>query len=832
MRARYAVFKLLGLCVLGGVLLAGVLFPFVGAIGLASNRAGETVDALSADLVAAEPPLVTTITDMHGTPIAYLYDQYRVLTPPEMIADTMRAAIIAVEDRRFYEHHGVDWFGTMRAFVTNQIQGEIAQGGSTLTQQYVKNYLYHVVAKTPLEQARVREQTPARKLRELRIAMQLETRLSKDEILTRYLNTVPFGHQTYGIAAAAQVFFNTTPDKLTIAQSALLAGIVNRPGELSPVSNPEGALQRRNFVIDKMVETGSITPEMGEAAKQEPLGVVQPLNRPPNGCVGAGPAHGFFCRYVVDYLQRAGFSMDELRRGGYVIRTTLDPRITDAAKQAAEHHVPKTTKGIANVMAVVEPGRDKHKVRALVANRDFGLDADKGETSYPLPSGVTPFGAGSIYKIFTAAAALEKGMGINNRIDVPGVYVSRTYKNGNAPYTVRNAGNYPGSMTLQDALATSPNTAFVALQERIGLDAVVDMAARLGMRQSMLEVNHGGAPLAPDGSNGPSQAQFIKERNIGAFTLGFTPTGVLELANVSATLISGGVWCPPTPIESITDHNGQPVAITEAPCEQVVDEGLANSLAVGLSKDHLPGGTAYHAAQTAGKGWTRPMLGKTGTTQNHQSAGFTGATPQYAGAVLTFSDGVAPQGICDTDPPRLCGSGGNIYGGKIPARTWFETMVAVHEGLPVLPLPEPDPRYVDGSSQVQVPNVVGMRENEAKAVLERAGYKVDRRSVNSEQPRGVVASQSPRGVVLPGETVTIWVSTGYVPPPQPSETEQQEPATGGEGQTPAEPPDEGPPPTSAPSPEPGDDWLQPPIPGVPGGPGNGGPIILPPEGPN
>jgi membrane peptidoglycan carboxypeptidase len=758
--------KLFGLCVLAGVLLAGMLFPAVGSLGVVSNRASDTVNTISTELITKEAPLVTTITDRAGQPIAYLYDQNRTPAAPDQISDTMKAAMVSIEDRRFFDHGGVDWSGTMRAALTNQMAGGIAQGGSTITQQYVKNYQVHVVADgDPVKQAKAIEQTPARKLREIRIALQLERQLNKEQILARYLNVVPFGNQTYGVAAASRTFFNTTPDKLTVAQAALLAGMVNSPSALNPETNPTEALNRRNTVIGAMLDQHRITPAAAEEAKQAPLGLAQPLQPIPNGCVGAGPADGFFCKYVIDYLEQAGFSEQQLKTGGYTIRTSLDQKVTDATKTAAESQVPKNTKGIANVMTVVEPGKNKHPVRALVANRDFGLDATRGQTAYALPSGIAKFGAGSIFKTFTAAAALEKGMGIYNTVQAPPSYTSNVYKNNGRGYTVGNAeGVRPGPRTIQMALATSPNTTFIELQEKAGLDPVVDMAVRLGMRQTLTRANSSGDPIAPNGSNGPSQADTIKQKNVGPFTLGFGPASPLELANVGATLISGGIWCPPTPIEQIVDRNGNPVSITEEPCEQAVDEPLANAMAVGMSKDDQPGGTSAQAA--SGVGWNRPMLGKTGTTESYQSAGFLGATPQFSGAVLTFTDGVAPQGICDTEPPRLCGvNGGNIYGGKVPARTWFNGMKPLHEGLPVIPLPPTTGRYENGGDEAQVPNVVGLSSKKASDVLKEAGYKVQERSVNSQRERDTVTSQTPRGVALPGSLVTLSISTGYVPPP-------------------------------------------------------------------
>jgi len=764
-RVVKALLKLVGLCVLAGVLLAGVLFPAAGGLGMASNQASDTVDSVSADLVEGRLPLVTTMTDADGKPVAWLYEQNRVPVTPEQIAPAMKAAIIAIEDRRFFEHQGVDWRGTTRALVTNQLKGEVAQGGSTLTMQYVKNYLLYVVAQDEADRARVTEQTPARKLREIRIATQLESQLSKEDILARYLNIVFFGNNSYGVAAAAATYFGTTADKLTVAQSALLAGLVKSTSQFDPVRKPEEALKRRNVVIDAMAEISSITREAAEQAKAEPLGVVNPLQTLPNGCVGAGPAAGFFCKYVLNYLARAGIAEEQLKTGGYVIKTTMDPRATDMAKRAAEDQVPKTIDGIANTMAIVQPGKDRHRVIALVANRDFGLDKAAGQTSYALPSDTSKFGAGSIYKIFTAAAALEKGMGINWELDTPQTYVSPTCpKDRGKPYTVSNANEgYRDKYTMQDALATSPNTAFVKLIESVGVAPTVDIAARLGMREAMNGINSSGDPLKPGEK---SRGQVAKDGNQCAFTLGPGPTGALELANVGATLMSGGVWCPPTPIDSVTDsRTGKPVQIKQDACEQAVPEPLANTMVVGMGKDTTIG-TAVAPARAAG--WTRPMMGKTGTSQLHQSAGFIGATPQYSGAVLTFADGTAPQGICDGDPPRLCGEKGNIFGGRVPARTWFATMNPLHAGLPELPLPPPDPVYLDGNPTNAVPIVIGKPYPEAKAILEGKGFRVAQRSAPGGAPKGIVVNQSPRGGALPGFVITLYVSDGQAgPPPAP-----------------------------------------------------------------
>ncbi len=812
---------MVGLCLLAGVLVAGMLFPVAGGVGMVSNQASNTVNSVSANLVDGEVPLVTTITDRDGVPIAWVFDQNRVRAEPEDIGDTMKAAIIAIEDRRFFEHEGVDWRGTTRALMTNLSATGSAregQGGTTLTMQYVKNYLLYVVAQTDAQRAAAVETTVARKLREIRVAVQLEQQMSKQEILAGYLNIVFFGNNAYGINSAARTYFDTTPDQLTVPQAALLAGMVRSPSAFDPVDNPEAAIDRRNLVIDQMVEVGSITGEQGRVAKAEPLGIQQPLTGLPNGCVGAGPAHGFFCQYALDYLAAAGLSKQELRKGGYTVRTTLDRRASDVAKQAADEQVPvEQTTGIANAVAIVEPGKDRHRVTALVANRDYGFDADAGQTAYPIPSMPVPLGAGSIYKIFTAAAALQKGLGIQTTIPVPSVYTSTEFRNGTDPYTVQNySDTYASSMTLQQALAVSPNTAFVALEDRIGsVDPIVDMAYKLGMRTS----------LSLRDAEGRTIAEAVKEEERGSFTLGPEATSPLDLANVAATLMSGGTWCPPTPIESVTDRNGNPVPIEEAPCEQVVPEGLANTLAVGLSKDHTEG-TATNAASTVG--WDRPMIGKTGTTQNEKSAGFVGATPQYAAAVMTWSDATPPRPICLGDPPQLC-SDGSIYGGSIPALTWFNAMKTLHEGLPMEPMPPTTQRYVTGGSESTVPNVIGMGENQARLELERAGFRVNTTSTDSALARGTVTSQSRTGAALPGDLVTIGISDGTPPPPPPETTEPPEPDTDQPEPTPTPgdipdnpPPPPPPPPAPAPPPPPpdGDDDRDPP---GDGGPGDGDP---------
>ncbi|WP_152547080.1 transglycosylase domain-containing protein [Amycolatopsis orientalis] len=721
MRKTDGLLKLIGLCVLAGVLVAGMLFPVAGAAGVISNQASETVDKTSSDLADIPPPLVTTITDNTGKQIATLYKQYRIPTTETQINDAMKWALISVEDKRFYEHNGVDWKGTLRAAVSNTTGGD-TQGASTLTQQYVKNYLINVVYRDDKPgQKRAQEQSVARKLKEARIAIQLETKLNKMQILTGYLNVVEFSREIYGVGAAANAYFNTPVEKLSVPQAALLAGLVNNPAVNDPWKNPAKATERRNLVLDRMVDNQKLAKADAERFKAEPLGVVEGApQKPASNCTGAGEKNGFFCQYVEDYLLKNGMTKDDLYTGGYQIKTTLDERANSEAKASAEAQVKKTQDNVANTLSLVKPGKNRHEVVALAANRDYGLHEDQGQTTFALPSGVyNTAGAGSAYKVFTAAAALEAGVaGINSPLPVPDLYTSHVFAGGPkrcpaAPrppagpggnwYCVGNAGDYNpagGAMSLQQALATSPNTAFVALEDRLGSTGpVVEMARKLGMRDTMASNRGGGAvdPNSKDENVNVNQLQAYGPKpgwaGTGAFTLGVSPLSGLELANVGATIMSGGVWCPPTPLAGVTDRDGKPVPVKEAACEQVVPEGLANTLAVGMSKDSQPGGTSFGAANAVR--WNRPVIGKTGTTQSNGAGSYLGATPQLAGAAMVFRPKGGSGGLCYLGPGNVSARGcENMWGGKTPAQTWFGAMSKILEGQEPLPLPAPDPKYM------------------------------------------------------------------------------------------------------------------------------------------
>ena len=297
--------------------------------------------------------------------------------------------------------------------------------------------------------------------------------------------------------------------------------------------------------------------------RPQPLGILPQPNQLPGGCIAAGD-RAFFCDYVLDYLARAGINKEQVARGGYLIRTTLDPKVQASVKQAIDKVASPTLDGVASVMSVIKPGKDAHRVMAMASNRTYGFNSDANETVQPQPFSLVGDGAGSIFKIFTTAAALDMGMGINAQLEVPGSFQARGLGSSDTPgcpketWCVKNAGNYRGSMNVTDALATSPNTAFAKLIQQVGVPRAVDMAVRLGLRSYAIP----GTARAYDPESNESLADFIKRQNIGSFTLGPFQLNALELANVAATLASGGTWCPPNPIDKIFDRHGNEVPYT------------------------------------------------------------------------------------------------------------------------------------------------------------------------------------------------------------------------------------------------------------------------------
>ncbi len=745
---------------LAGVLVAGLLLPYSIGIGLASNSVTNAIEDAKSDPLDGDVPLRTTFTDASGALIATIYDQNRVAVPLSSISDYLQVAVISMEDRRFYQHQGVDWRGTVRALLRNAQADSTAQGGSTLTQQYVKNYLYLVQAKTEAEKADAIASTPIRKLREAKMALSLEQTHTKAEILERYLNLVAFGPSQYGAEAASQWYFGVSADKLTLAQAALLAGMVNNPPRYNPLdeNHVQDARDRRDLVLDVMVAAGRLSKATAEETKQQDLGLNP--HRVSSGCIPAvnSDTNGFFCQYVLDYLNTAGFDAKTVGRSGWTVKTTLDPAVMASAKAAAVANADPTNdavKRIANAVAVVSKDEPR-RVLALAANRPYGLDPTTGQTVQRLTTTFAPLGAGSTFKIFTAAAAMEAGLGTNAVIDAPAEYTSSLVPG--KPF--KNGGVYPATLTLAQALATSPNTAFVALEDQVGLQKVAEMAVRLGLRGYSLDAGQVDPAFANAGTDYTTQ---VVAQKIASFTLGVSPVSPLELANVGATLASDGRWCPPTPVDTITDRNGKFVTWNKQPCEDAVPAELARTLSVAMQGDLAAGGTANPAATAAGWSWT--AAGKTGTTQEYKSSAYLGFTPEMSASVILWDSEPRPQSIC-SNPIRTCSTdeamgGAGMYGGAVPAVTWMATMKPLKQGQPDTFFRLASPAYIRGSSSTQVPSVVGKNVDDAKAQLTAAGFTVN---LTAKQNAGtavnIVVDQNPKGAALPGGAVTLVVSAG------------------------------------------------------------------------
>ena len=756
-------FKLSVATVLAALIVASALFPLVGGSAYLVARTADEFASASRSVISKDAPGVTTITDRNDQPIAWLYDQRRFNVPAERISPAMKDALVSVEDRRFYEHSGVDWKGTARAAVKNFMSQSVQEGASTIEQQLIKNHTLLVDAQSESERRAATATDYGRKIREIRIALDLEDELTKDEILTKYLNLVPFGNGAFGVEAAAQTYFGIPASDLNVPQAALLAGMVQQSSGLDPYTNPEGAHARRNDVLAAMESTGAIGPQEAQDAKAADLGILPEPQRLPQGCIAAGD-RGFFCDYVVSYLENHGIDAEKLKRGSFHVKTTLDPRVQDSVQESLRQQASPTADGAAEVMSLLEPGDDSRKLLAMASSRVYGLDAEQMQTVQPQPFTPVGNGAGSIFKIFAATSAVEKGLGIDTHFPVPRRYEASGLGTGGAEgcppglYCVENVGSFPPSMSLRETLARSPNTPFIQISELVGVDGVMDMAVRLGMR-SYTE------PGSFDGES--SVADYVSEHKLGSFVLGPTSVNNLELSNVAATLASNGRWCEPSPIESITDSKGNAVKLNVPPCEQAVEPGVAHAIANALSNDATDG-TAKDAAKELN--WDGPVAAKTGTTESNQSAAFLGFTGGLAGSVYAYNDTPTVTELC-TSPLRQCPSG-NLFGGREPARTWFGAVGPIIEDYGGKNLPPLDSDYGLGTSITQMPNVVGMQKAEARETLKKAGYKVEERTVShTGESRGIVVGLDQPPLLLKGGTVTIRVADGTrrpTPPPAPS----------------------------------------------------------------
>ncbi|WDZ84117.1 transglycosylase domain-containing protein [Micromonospora cathayae] len=628
--------------VLAGLVLAVAVLPGNLVLGMTVKAASDAWSQLPVELRTPATAQRTTVYANDGTTlITSFYDLNRREVPLAEIAPVMRQAIVAAEDRRFYTHGGVDLRGLARALVSNAREGT-TQGASTLTMQYVRNVLKTDPERTAEQRQSATEISVGRKLQEIRYAAALEQTLDKDEILARYLNIAYFGSGAYGIAAASERYFDTTPAELTLAQAALLAGLVQSPNEYSPIDGDgNAALARRSYVLDSMVATGVITAAQADQARAEKL-VLDPVEQP-NGCTAVAGGHtdwGFFCDYLRTWWlaqPEFGSTVEErdqaLRRGGYTIVTSLDPEIQATALRQSlavfDRDSPR-----ALPIAAVEPGTGR--VLAMAVNRNYSLaDNPAGQDNRPntvnqLVAGggaIDGYQAGSTFKLFTMLAALEAGLPLATGYDAPTRLPTRYPAEGAASCGGRwcPANASPASMdgyrTMWDGFGRSVNTYFVWLSERVGPAKVVEMAQRLGIT---FRSDTDRAFAAEDAADW------------GSFTLGVAATTPLDLANAYATVAAEGTYCAPLPVRAVTGPDGRALPVADPSCRQVLDADVARAATdaarcpVGQQSAYGRcggGGTATTVGRLLGD---RPVAGKSGTSDQDASKSFVGYTPQVA----------------------------------------------------------------------------------------------------------------------------------------------------------------------------------------------------------
>ena len=573
-----------------------------------------TLDAIKAREIGAN----SEVYDARGASLGVLAnDENRQPITSNQISPWMKKGTVAIEDRRFYQHGGIDPQGIARAIVKNVMAGHIVQGGSTLTQQLISQIYI------------VKQHTFDRKLREAVLAIQLEDRFTKDEILTAYLNTVFYGNNAYGVEAAAETYFAKPAKDLTLPQAALLSGLPQLPSSYDPYHNPQAALKRRAQVLQAMRETGDIT------AAQERQANATKLNLK-HGHVYGKVAESFFVRYVADELSKnPDIGSAGVRAGGLQITTTLDPKL-QAKARSAMHQVLKTTGDPDAAIVSIRPKTGQ--IVAMASTRYFHKDQfDLASQGRRQP--------GSTFKPITLATAIEQGIDPSATTYMSAPFSWQPDPNSPVWNVATAGGEYAGPISLENATLASDNTVFAQLAIDVGPANIVDMAKRLGVRTSPLEA-------------------------VPSLTLGADGVSPLEMATVYATLADGGVYHAPTAIKQVTDADGKLLVTGHSPGVRVVQDGVAAEVTRILG-ENMHSGTGTGALMSD----DRPEAGKTGTTDNHTDAWFCGYTPTLATCVWI--------GYPDETKPMIGVEGvGAVSGPTLPADIWHIYMDSALGGTP------------------------------------------------------------------------------------------------------------------------------------------------------
>ncbi|HEX5995428.1 MAG TPA: transglycosylase domain-containing protein [Jiangellales bacterium] len=685
--AARRVTALVAVSCLAGLVVAGLAAPVVTGLGVGARDGADAFTEMPAELNIEAPAERSRMTDADGDTLAVFFEENRIEVPLDKISHQMRDAILAIEDHRFYEHGPLDIQGASRAFVGNLQAGETTGGGSTLTQQYVKLLLLDQ-AESSAERAEVLADSGPqgyfRKLRELRAALGVEQRMTKDQILAAYLNIANFGgppgRSNYGVEAAARYYFSTSAEELTLPQAATLAGLVQRPSEYYPVDNPEAAIGRRNIVITRMAELGMISETEASEARQADLGL--DVSESPSGCISSWAP--WFCDYAVHEVLRMEelgetpeARMDLLRRGGLRIVTTLDKDVQRAADDAIEDRVAPTDSAV-GTLAMVEPGTGR--IKALANSREYGPEGEgRSMVNYAVDKAMgnsNGIQAGSAFKPFVLAAALDQGLepdlelNAPAQLDVSGDWFEVCW---NDQSRVRDMDYQPknstrgGRITMREATEWSTNTYYIQLLKRTGICEPAQIAQDSGVWKQV-----------PD----TSEPQPLDQ--VPSFPLGSNTVAPLGMAEAFAMFANRGEHCASFAVAEVVDRDGETVVENEPECSRVLDTDVAD-----MTNDILRGvieteGATGNAMRLDGD---RPAAGKTGTTNGNVAVWFVGYTPQLSAAAA----------VADLDPPQTTLNGrtydgervSRAYGSTLPGPIWREAMNEALEDEPEVDFEDP-----------------------------------------------------------------------------------------------------------------------------------------------
>jgi penicillin-binding protein 1A len=627
---------------LGSLIVALGVVPFVGASQLAVHQVNRHLgvgDAL------ALPPLEerSTIYAADGSVLANVsLDQNREIVPLAAVDQVARLAVLAIEDHAFFQHGPLDARAIVRALVADLKARAAVEGGSTIAQQLAKN----------VETGSAR--TLARKIAEARDAIRLERTYTKDQILAMYLNQIYLGNGVYGIGTAAPYYFGVPASKLVLPQAALLAGMIASPEVYNPFRHPKAAEARRNEVLGRMLEFGSISTRQYLQAIRAPLRLSRRV-RTANP-LGSEP---YFVQYVERQFlgdPRFGPALPDreqaLFEGGLRIYTTLEPRLQSEARAAVQAHLPSPADPEA---AVVTIAPSTGAIEAMVSGRNFGRRQFNLATQ-------AHRSAGSAFKVFTLTAALEQGISPDTAFSSASPITIPDCAGTGVEWHVANAEpGTGGSMTLWDGIKFSVNVVFAQLINRVGPKAVAATAHRMGI----------GSPLAL----------------YCPLTLGASPVSPLEMTSAYSTLANGGSHCQPYVIARIESRTGQTLYQAHPQCTQVIPSGIAAQVTAMLERV-VQGGTG--TAADIG----RPQAGKTGTAENFQDAWFMGYVPQLCTGIWV--------GFPRAEIPMLDVHGQQGFGGVLAAPIWHDYMAQATEGLASLGFPPP-PSPLGGGGVTSLP---------------------------------------------------------------------------------------------------------------------------------